>query len=155
MLRQRQNIDLVVAPGIEAKAEWQVASSVHYASGLHLFTQPTIEEAADASLEGKLLAQTPEHVVTAQVEWTPVARWHLTGQVRHSGRQFEDDQNSRALAAFTTVDLAAIYDFSTHASAALRIENVFDEEIETGKSATGLVSISAPRLVTLSPALAL
>jgi outer membrane receptor for ferric coprogen and ferric-rhodotorulic acid len=39
------------------------------------------------------------------------------------------------------------YDFSERISAALRAENLFNEQIETGKSADGLVSIGAPRLV--------
>ena len=148
VLRQRQNVELVVAPGVEAKAEWQLVPSLALKAG-YLFTQPTIEEAADASLEGNLLAQTPEHVLTTEVEWTPAPNWRFTAQMRHSGRQFEDDQNSRVLAAFTTFDAAAAYDFSAHASAALRVENLFDSEIETGRSATGLVSIGAPRLVSL------
>jgi outer membrane receptor protein involved in Fe transport len=67
--------------------------------------------------------------------------------VRWGDRQFEDDQNSRVLAPFTTVDAALTYDFSAHLSAGLRVENLFDEQVETGKSADGLVSIGAPRLV--------
>ncbi len=147
VLRQRQNLDGVVAPGIEAKAALQVLPSVALRAA-YLFTSPTIEEAADRSLEGKLLAQTPEHVVTAEIAWTPVARWHFTAQMRHSGRQFEDDQNSRTLAAFTTFDAVAIYEFSERGSAAVRVENVFDAEVETGKSATGLLSIGAPRQIS-------
>jgi outer membrane receptor for ferric coprogen and ferric-rhodotorulic acid len=45
------------------------------------------------------------------------------------------------------VDAAVTYDFSERISAALRAENLFNEQIETGKSADGLVSIGAPRLV--------
>ena len=72
----------------------------------------------------------------------------VNAQLRYCDRQFEDDQNSRALAPFTTFDLAVIYQFSQHGSASIRMENLFDTQIETGKSADGLLSIGAPRLVT-------
>jgi outer membrane receptor for ferric coprogen and ferric-rhodotorulic acid len=49
----------------------------------------------------------------------------------------------------------ASYEFNQHVSASLRIENVFDEQIETGRSADGLISIGAPRLVTLQVRLTL
>ena len=117
--------------------------------GGYLFTHPTIDQAADPSLQGKLLAQTPENVFTGGIEWTPAAKWLVSAQVRYTDQQFEDDQNLRVLAPFTTVDMAVMYDFSPHVSAALRVENLFDTEIETGKSVDGLVSIGAPRLISL------
>ncbi len=148
VLRQRQNVDLVIAPGFEGTAEWQVIPTVRVRAG-YLFTQPTIERASDATLEGKLLAQTPQHVATAGVEWAPITGLQIGGQVRYSDRQFEDDQNSRTLAPFATVDAAVGYDFSDHVSAALRVENLFNQKIESGKSADGLISLGAPRQVSL------
>ena len=137
----------MIAPGFEATAEWQLISSVRL-KGSYLFTHPTIERAADPALTGKLLAQTPENVFTGGIEWTPTAKWVVNAQLRYSDRQFEDDQNSRVLAPFTTFDVAVMYQFSQRGSAAIRIENLFDTQIETGKSADGLLSIGAPRLVT-------
>jgi outer membrane receptor protein involved in Fe transport len=148
VLRQRRNIDLVVAPGVEATAEWQIVPALR-AKAAYLFTDPTIERAADPALLGNRLAQTPQHVVTAGLDWTPTAKWTVGLQVRHSASQFEDDQNSRTLQPFTVCDFMARYEFNEHVAASLRIENIFDEEIETGRSADGLVSIGAPRLVTL------
>ncbi|MEP6809223.1 MAG: TonB-dependent receptor [Chthoniobacterales bacterium] len=148
VLRQRQNVDLVVAPGAEATADWQLLPTLHLRGG-YIFTRPTIERATDPGLRGKLLAQTPEHVFTGGVEWNPAPNWFLSAQVRMSTSQFEDDQNSRVLASFTTFDAAVRYDFSTHASATIRVENLFNTEIESGRSANGVVSLGAPRLVSL------
>lgn len=148
VLRQRQNVGLVVAPGLEGRAEWQFCPSVSL-KGSYLFTRPMIERATDRALEGKLLAQIPEHVLTAGLQWTPAAKWIFSAQARYSDRQFEDDQNSRVLAPFTTFDAAAMYDFTERLSAAIRVENLFDKRVETGKSADGLIFIGAPRLVTV------
>ena len=106
-------------------------------------------------LVGNRLAQTPEHVVTAGLQWDPTSKWRFGGQLRYSSSQFEDDQNSRSLASFTVCDLIAIYDFNERISASVRVENIFNIQIETGRSADGLISIGAPRLVTLQVRLAL
>ena len=148
VLRQRQNIDLVLAPGFDLACELQMASAL-FVKASYLFTQPTIDKAADPALRGKLLAQTPQHSITAAAEWRPAANWLVTTQLRYTGEQFEDDQNSRELAAFTSVDAAIFYDFSENISAGLKVENLFGAEIETGKSAAGLVNIGTPRTVTL------
>ncbi len=148
-LRQRQNIDLVLAPGFEATVTWQLHPSLRLRAS-YLFTNPKVKEAIDPLLEGKLLAQTPQNVISAGIDWMPAPKWRLTGQARWVDRQFEDDQNSRVLAPFTTIDASLSYDFSAHFSAALRVENLFNEQVETGKSADDLVSIGAPRLVSVS-----
>ncbi|MBA2241969.1 MAG: TonB-dependent receptor, partial [Chthoniobacterales bacterium] len=148
VLRQRKNIDLVSAPGVELTAACQVVPQVFVRTS-YLYTAPRIDRAAERELIGNLLPQTPEHVVTGALEWKPGSHWLLTAEARYSGRQFEDDQNAIALAPFFTIDAAAFYEFSGAFSAGLKVENLLDAEIETGKSADGLVSIGAPRLVTL------
>jgi vitamin B12 transporter len=147
VLRQRQNLDLVVAPGFELGARWQVVPSLALRAS-YLFTHPTVERASDPSLEGKLLAETAEHVVIGGVNWNPLKNLTASFQIRYNDRQFEDDQNSRELSPFITGDVALTYDFSSHLSAAIKVENLWNEEIQTGRSADGLISIGQPRLVT-------
>jgi outer membrane receptor protein involved in Fe transport len=154
VLRQRRNLELVVAPGVEARAEWRLFPGLQLTAA-YLFTHPTIERAADPALAGNLLAQTPEHVVTAGIDWRPTPKWTVGLQGRHVSRQFEDDQNSRSLRPFTVCDAMAGYEFNEHLAASVRLENFFDKQIETGRSADGLVSIGAPRMVTLQVRLAL
>jgi outer membrane receptor protein involved in Fe transport len=138
--------------GIETSLVWQITNECRFRAQ-YLYTHPTVAQARHApQLEGRLLAQAPEHVAVAAIEWTP-GRWRATAQVRYVGRQYEDDLNTLALAPYTTVDLALGYDFNEHVSALARVENLFDTESEVGKTASGLVSIGAPRLVSLTVAL--
>ena len=148
VLRQRQNVELVTAPGFELSGVWQIATPLRF-QATYLFTDPTIAEASEESLIGNLLAQSPQHVAICAIDWIPTARWSVNAQVRYNGRQFEDDQNGTALASFVVVDAAVSHTFSERVSAAVKIENLFDTEVETGKTRDGLVSIGAPRLVTL------
>ncbi|MDQ6860041.1 MAG: TonB-dependent receptor [Verrucomicrobiota bacterium] len=148
VLRQRRNIDLVTAPGLELKGEWQMTPHVFIRTS-YLFTRPTIERAAERVLIGKLLAQTPEHVVSGAIEWKPATSCLFTLQARYSTAQFEDDQNAIPLAPYFTVDAAAFYEFNERVSAGLKVENLLNSEVETGKAPDGLVSTGLPRMVSL------
>ena len=152
VLRQRQNLDRVEVLGVETSLLWRITDDLRFRAQ-YLYTHPTVSHARNApQLEGRILAQSPEHVAVTGIDWTP-GRWHATAQVRYVGRQYEDDLNTLALAPYTTVDLALGYDFNEHLSAMGRVENLFDTESEVGKTAGGLVSIGAPRLVSLTVAL--
>jgi outer membrane receptor protein involved in Fe transport len=153
VLRQRRNLDRVEVFGMEARVLWEFAADWRLRAQ-YVQTDPTVARASeDSQLEGKLLAQAPEQVGVAAIEWTP-GRWHATAQVRYVGRQFEDDLNTLPLAPFTTVDLSLAYQFNDHVRAAINVENLFDTESEVGKTTSGLVSIGAPRLVSLTVAVA-
>ena len=105
VLRQRRNLDRVEVLGIETKLLWKFATDWRLRAQ-YLYTHPTVARRVGRSqLEGKLLAQAPEHVAVAALEWTP-GRWQLGAQVRYVGRQFEDDLNTLPLAHFATVDLS-------------------------------------------------
>lgn len=148
VLRQRRNLELVTAPGVELAGQWQIGAPL-FLRASYLYTQPAIARASERALVGNLLAQTPEHAIAGAVECRPGARWLLSAQARYSSRQFEDDQNAIALAPFFTVDAAVFYEYSRAISAGVKVENLFDADIETGKSSDGLVSIGAPRLISL------
>ena len=152
VLRQRRNLDRVEVLGLETKVVWRLAEDWRLRAQ-YLYTRPTVARAGEArQLEGKLLAQAPEHVAVAALEWTP-GRWRSAAQVRYVGRQFEDDLNMLSLAPSVTMDCSLGYAFNDHASASVQIENLFDTETEVGKTNGGLVSIGAPRLISFSVAL--
>jgi vitamin B12 transporter len=152
VLRQRQNLDRVEVLGIETSLAWKIADDWRF-RGQYVYTHATVGSARSApQLEGRDLAQAPEHVAVAAIDWTP-GRWHATAQVRFVGRQYEDDLNTLTLAPYATVDLALGYEFNEHLSAMGRVENLLDTESEVGKTASGLVSIGPPRLVSLTVAL--
>jgi outer membrane receptor protein involved in Fe transport len=142
VLRQRRNIDLVTAPGFEFSSDWQIAAPLSVRVS-YLFTTPRIDRASESTLVGRALAQTPEHVVTAGIEWRPGTKWLLTAQGRYTAQQFEDDQNAIVLAPFFTVDAAVFYELTNKISAGLKAENLFDADTETGKKAATTISLSS------------
>jgi outer membrane receptor protein involved in Fe transport len=149
VLRQRQNLDRAEVLGVEAKLAWQIADAWRFRAQF-LQTQATVQHATSApQLEGKRLAQAPEQVAVAAVEWTQ-GPWTASTQLRYVGKQYEDDLNELPLAPFTTVDVSLGYRFNDHCNATVRVENLFDTEAEVGKTSSGLVSIGAPRQIAVT-----
>lgn len=149
VLRQRRNLDSVEVFGFETKAVWRLAEDWQLRAQ-YLYTHPVIGSAAESpQLEGKRLAQAPDHIALAALDWTP-GRWQATAQIRSTGRQYEDDLNTLPLTPFTTVDLSLTYGFNDHLTGTFKIENLLNTESEVGKTTSSLVSTGTPRLVSLT-----
>ncbi len=148
--RLRENLGRTRIAGLETAATWTPGPEWQFTAS-YLFSRGTVEAAAvQPALEGRRLAQSPAHQAVGSVRWTPafLPGLQFVMQARVVGEQFEDDLNTLRLAAFATVDAAITYEFAARWQARVAVENVFDTEVQTGRSADGVVSIGAPRLVS-------
>ncbi len=145
-LRQRQNAGRIDAWGLEG----DVARTF---GGLELDGAFTAAHArvdggsAAAQLTGKRPAQTPDVTVTAGATWRPTDKLSLSAQARYESKRFEDDLNSRVLAASVGLDVRAGWRMSDDAEVYLAAENVTDARIEVGETGDGIESFAAPRLI--------
>ncbi len=155
VLRQRQNLGEADVRGFELSLRatpqrdwktqlWLAHNDARWRSG---------------PLDGLRLAQTPRWTAGAGAEWQATPTWSLGAQGRVTDRQFEDDVNARRLGRAVVCDVYLTGQLTPwlkrlsprlSGEARLSIDNVFDEEIETAKTADGLVSIGAPRQLALS-----
>ena len=74
-------------------------------------------------------------------------RLSLSADLRYESARFEDDLNSRKLSAGTEIDARAGWRVSNGAEVYVAIDNVADENLETGQTADGVLSLAAPRTV--------
>jgi outer membrane receptor protein involved in Fe transport len=154
--RQRQNLDTVRVRGAELSAGWRLAQSVALRAS-YLWSESEVTEArAQASLVGKRLAQAPEHKATASVTWSAPGGVELRVAGRYVGEQFEDDENVLVLQEATVADVSVEKTWARRGGGAggrgeltvfVAVENVFDEDVMTSRSAAGLVSYDVPRWV--------
>ena len=100
---------------------------------------------AASTLDGKRPAQVPRHTLTFGADWRATDTLSLDLRTRWFSEQYEDDLNTLPLASAARVDLAARYAFAPRWSLTVAVENLFDEEIETARTAAGLVSVAPPR----------
>jgi outer membrane receptor protein involved in Fe transport len=129
-LRQRRNIDAIHAQGIEAAAQLRFGAIGF--DGTLAYTDAEMRgSGAAAALDGLRPAQTPKWAASGTLSWRPDDGMTFAATLRHVGLQFEDDQQTDALPAATTVDLFAQARLVDRLSVVGRVENLFDETIVT------------------------
>ncbi|MDB6168284.1 MAG: cirA 5 [Verrucomicrobia bacterium] len=144
--RQRQNLDLVRVQGAELSGEWTPAGALTFRIDC-LVSNARVERATvQPALEHRRLAEVPRQTVVAAIEWKPAPTWRLGARWRHTGDQFEDDENQLVLAPATTVDVRVSHFLGRRWEIFGAVENLADARIETGRSNDNLPSVGSPRL---------
>ena len=90
------------------------------------------------------------HQASAGLEFDSGDRWFAGTELRWSDMQFEDDANRIELADYFTADVFIGWKVTDSLSATFALENIFDETIETRKTASGLTFVGAPRTLSAS-----
>ncbi len=145
--RQRRNLDSIRVRGLEATASWQILSTLALRADF-LYNDSRVRQASEQpSLVGTRLAQVPRKTFTTGLSWRPAPAWSFEARLRSVGEQFEDDENSLRLAAFTVADFQVGYRVRSDLDFYAAVENAFDRDIETGRSSNGLITLDGPRRV--------
>ena len=153
VLRQRRNIDNIVANGFEGEALWRASERVEFSVRYLLSVPKVTRNTSQPTLEGLNLAQVAKHQVVLAGTFRPTAAWTFKSELRTSSSQFDDDQNTRLLKSYAVVDLYIDRAITDKASLFFGVENLLNAEIQAGRSADGLVTVGAP--LTLSGGLRL
>ena len=144
-LRQRRNLPAIETRGVEA--ELRVARGAFRFDGSLSFSDPRIEgEGASLPLDGNAPPQSPRWMAAATLSYAPSDRARVALSLRHVGDQFEDDQETDVLPAFTTLGAYAQVPLVGKLDLVLRAENLFDETVVT-RNDGGDFDLGAPRTV--------
>lgn len=143
--RERQNADRIRAAGVEIETDFRPNSKLTL-NALAVFTASNFLEAVkQPDLEGNRVPQVPTYQLGFGATWTDPHIVTASADLRVIGEQFDDDQNQFELGAFAVVDLYAGRSVTRGLNAFLAIENLFDQEYDTGK--TPIRTIGWPRTV--------
>lgn len=144
VLRQRRNAGQIEAWGLEADISRSFGDLS--LSGALSATKAEVDGGTAApQLTGKRPAQTPEYTVTAGADWKASERLTLSANLRFESERFEDDLNSRRLAASAGVDARAAWRLTPDSEVYLAAENLTDARIEVGETGDGTESFAAPQ----------
>ena len=142
-LRQRRNVDAVVAKGIEVTAG--VVRGAISLDASYAFSDSYVRASGiSAGLDGFIPAQSPRHAASATLAWVPRKDWSLSGTLRYVGRQYEDDLQTDVLPDALTLDTVLRVPVARGVSIVARAENVFDETVVTRNQA-GSIDLGTPR----------
>lgn len=143
-LRQRGNVDAIIAKGVELSGE-AVLGEVAL-SGSYAFSDSKVRASGSAiGLNGLSPAQSPRHAANATVRWTPSAGMVLSATARYVGAQFEDDLESNTLPSALTLDGFAQIPLTRQVTLTGRVENIFNEAVVTRKVGTS-IDLGTPRI---------
>jgi iron complex outermembrane receptor protein len=145
-LRQRQNVDAIVANGVELSAAANLgqfsllASYAHSDSKVHA-------SGPSARLDGVIPAQSPRDSASATLGWDH-AGFGASTTLRYVGRQYEDDLQTDILPGAVTLDATAHVPLFKRMSLVGRAENIFDKAVVTRNQA-GSIDLGTPRTLWL------
>ena len=147
VLRERQNAGTIEAVGLELEVEARPREGLTLRTALSA-TDARVDGGSQApQLTGLRPAQAPIWSATASVDWTPAPDWTVSADARWESRRFDDDLNSRVLDPALTVSARAERRLSPDLAAWVEAVNLFDADVETAETGTGVVSFGPPRTV--------
>lgn len=140
-LRERQNVEAIVAKGVELTAS--AALGAFGVNASYAYSHARVSEPGQP-FDGFRPAQSPAHSASATLSWSRDEGPMLATTLRYVSRQFEDDLQSDALDDAFTVDAVASLPITDGLRLVGRVENLFDEEVVT-RNAGGSIDIGTPQ----------
>jgi len=150
--QQRFNLGRTRITGVQTDLEYKVHDTLRVTAG-YLYNDATVRE-YDASplLVGKLLPQVPKHRGSFQVAYANARVGSAVVGLQFIGRQFDDDQNVRAvpgesepgLPGYATIDVTLSRTLTRNLDLYFGVQNLTDREYFVGTLPT---TIGSPRLV--------
>jgi outer membrane receptor protein involved in Fe transport len=150
--QQRQNLGRTHIGGLQADVEYRIRS-LWTLSGGYLFNHATVTASdANPELVGNVLPQVPRHRGSVRALYSNPRLATVGFALRFIGRQFDDDQNLRAvpgeaqpgLPGYVVGDVTASRTIGRRLQLFVGVQNLFGEEYFVGTNPT---TIGSPRLV--------
>lgn len=143
-LRQRGNVDAIIAKGVELSGEAMFGKVA--ISGSYAFSDSKVRASGSAiALNGLSPAQSARHAANATIRWTPNAGTVLLATARYVGAQFEDDLESNILPSALTFDGFVQVPITRQIALTGRAENILNEAVVTRKVDSS-IDIGTPRI---------
>ena len=151
--QQRQNLGRTHVRGVQADGELRIGSSWRFTGGYMYERAQVTRFPANPALVGNDLPQVPRHRGAVQAVYANPRYLDVAVSVHAIGRQFDDDQNVRAvpgdqepgLPKYAVVSFTASRAIARGVEAFVGAQNLFDREYFVGTLPT---TIGSPRLVT-------
>ena len=145
VVRERRNIDRIVAKGVELTAS--ADAGAFRLSASYAYSHSRVY-APGEDFDGLSPAQSPRHAASATLAWRPAQGPELSATMRYVSKQYEDDLQSDVLPDALTVDAVARFPIGHGAMIIARGENLLDERVVT-RNAGGSIDLGTPRTLWL------
>ncbi|GAA0560287.1 TonB-dependent receptor [Rhizomicrobium electricum] len=148
LLIQRRNAGAINAPGIEGNVTY-TDGPWRLSAAFDVLDQRVHGGTEAPQLTGKRPAQAPRTTLTAAADWKLTPALTASATVRYESNRFSDDANTLRLGASAVVGARLEYAFGDGPAAYVAADNLFDARVATSSSADGILSLDAPRIVSV------
>ena len=146
ILYERENAGRINAYGFEGEADRRFGPGLDIRLAATL-THARVDGGSQApQLTGLHPAETPEATLTATLSWQVLARLNLFADARYESARYDDDLNTLRIAPGTTFNARAEWKVTSAVNVYVAADNLFDANIQTGRSALNIVTYDAPRI---------
>jgi outer membrane receptor protein involved in Fe transport len=152
---QRQNLGQIESRGVSADLQIQptppslrwmtLQAGYQYANATVTSYNPPPGSPTVPSLVGNWIPQVAHNSATAQLRGYKPRLGTLSLQGKLSGRQFDDDANTYLLHGYFKLDAYASHEFGSRLEVFTAGENLFDRQIEVGRTPT--LTLGNPRII--------
>ena len=148
VLRERRNTGRINAIGLEGRAT-RTLGALELRGALSITDARVEGGAAAPQLTGKRPAQAPIWSATTGVQWRAVDRLDLGVDLTWDGKRFDDDLNTRVLAAGLKLNARADWRLARGVTVYLAADNLLDEAVEVSRTADGVAGFGSPRMTRI------
>jgi outer membrane receptor protein involved in Fe transport len=142
--RQKENLGVSQARGIELAGEMQVTAQVQVSAAYLFVNSIVLNYSANPALPGNFLPQVPQNQFSVQASYT--GRLWTTGiQARFLGNQFDDDQNLLPLGRAFSLDAQISRKLGKGTSIFFAAQNLTNDRFNT--AATPVLTVGPPIFV--------
>jgi outer membrane receptor protein involved in Fe transport len=134
IVRERRNSDEIEATGLELEVDARLPHALSL-TGQIVFTSAHYRgSVATPSIEDNRVSQVPAVQGGFGATWADPRWFTVAAQVRYSGEQYDDDLNTFVLNPYGVLDLQVSRAVAQGFTGFLAIENLFDQDYDTGRT---------------------
>jgi outer membrane receptor protein involved in Fe transport len=100
ILRQRENLGRIRAPGMQAAADFRITNRITIAGAYQFLDSTVASFPADPTLVGHRVPLVPRHQFTFEGTWAAPKQFFVAVQGRTASSEYDDDQNLLPLGAY-------------------------------------------------------
>ncbi len=145
ILRQRQNLGEIRAPGFQIGANLRVTDRINFSAAYQFIDSTVISFPANPALVGNLVPLVPRSNVTFQATWAAPRRFFVALQGRAASNEYDDDQNLFPLGSYFVMSASVSHPLAKGIDVFVAGDNITNSSYEIAR--TPVVNLGQPILV--------
>ena len=145
ILRQRQNLGEIRAPGFQVGANVRVSEHINFAASYQFIDSTVISFPANPALVGNLIPLVPRNSVSFQGTWAAPRRFFVALQGRAASNEYDDDQNLFPLGSYFVMSASVTRPIYKGIEIFAAGDNITDSSYEIARTPT--VNLGQPIMV--------